>query len=148
MCSSDLEQLQDGCFLRGIKPQALALGVFEKAPQEDIIAVVLAPWNQIIKRAWHLGHCSCRGRTLEELSLRFATALALIEKLPSPVFVHRKYGCDRAGTIVACHRTTPRLTMAPCQSPLSLESPCARGGIPASAHWIGAFCATACLRRL
>jgi tyrosine-protein phosphatase SIW14 len=33
-----------------------------------------------------------------------AKALALIETLPSPVFVHCKYGCDRAGTIIACYR--------------------------------------------
>ena len=30
--------------------------------------------------------------------------LTLIETLPSPVFIHCKYGCDRAGTIVACYR--------------------------------------------
>ena len=33
-----------------------------------------------------------------------AKALALIETLPSPVFVHCRCGCDRAGTIVACYR--------------------------------------------
>jgi protein tyrosine phosphatase (PTP) superfamily phosphohydrolase (DUF442 family) len=33
-----------------------------------------------------------------------AKALALIETLPSPVFVHCKFGCDRAGTIIACYR--------------------------------------------
>jgi protein tyrosine/serine phosphatase len=33
-----------------------------------------------------------------------ATLLALIETLPAPVFVHCRYGCDRAGTIIACYR--------------------------------------------
>jgi tyrosine-protein phosphatase SIW14 len=33
-----------------------------------------------------------------------AKALALIETLPSPVFVHCRCGCDRAGTVVACYR--------------------------------------------
>lgn len=31
-------------------------------------------------------------------------ALAIIEKSPSPVFVHCRYGCDRTGTIIACYR--------------------------------------------
>ena len=33
-----------------------------------------------------------------------ATLLALIENLPSPVFVHCEHGCDRTGTIIACYR--------------------------------------------
>ena len=33
-----------------------------------------------------------------------AMLLALIEHLPAPVFVHCRYGCDRTGTIIACHR--------------------------------------------
>ncbi len=33
-----------------------------------------------------------------------AKVLALIETLPSPVFVHCKRGCDRTGTIIACYR--------------------------------------------
>jgi protein tyrosine/serine phosphatase len=33
-----------------------------------------------------------------------AQALALIETLPSPVFVHCQFGCDRTGTIIACYR--------------------------------------------
>jgi len=33
-----------------------------------------------------------------------AKALAIIETLPSPVFVHCQHGCDRAGTIIACYR--------------------------------------------
>jgi len=32
------------------------------------------------------------------------TILALIQRLPSPVFVHCQHGCDRTGTIVACYR--------------------------------------------
>ena len=35
---------------------------------------------------------------------QIAKALAIIDGLPSPVFVHCKHGCDRAGTIVACYR--------------------------------------------
>jgi protein tyrosine/serine phosphatase len=31
-------------------------------------------------------------------------ALALIENLPAPVFVHCEHGCDRTGTIIACYR--------------------------------------------
>ena len=30
--------------------------------------------------------------------------LALIEALPSPVFIHCEHGCDRTGTIIACYR--------------------------------------------
>jgi protein tyrosine/serine phosphatase len=33
-----------------------------------------------------------------------AKALAVIENLPSPVFVHCVHGCDRTGTIIACYR--------------------------------------------
>ena len=33
-----------------------------------------------------------------------AKALAVIETLPSPVFVHCEYGCERTGTIIACYR--------------------------------------------
>jgi tyrosine-protein phosphatase SIW14 len=32
------------------------------------------------------------------------TVLALIETAPAPVFIHCKHGCDRTGTIIACHR--------------------------------------------
>jgi protein tyrosine/serine phosphatase len=32
------------------------------------------------------------------------TVLSVIEKSPSPVFVHCQYGCDRTGTIIACFR--------------------------------------------
>ena len=35
---------------------------------------------------------------------QIAKALAIIDSLPSPVFVHCKHGCDRAGTIIACYR--------------------------------------------
>ncbi|HEY9073640.1 MAG TPA: dual specificity protein phosphatase family protein, partial [Desulfobaccales bacterium] len=31
-------------------------------------------------------------------------ALAIIDSLPPPVFVHCRYGCDRTGTIIACYR--------------------------------------------
>ena len=48
-----LEQLQDGRFLRGIKLQPLALGVFEKAPQQDIVAGFLIARNQIVKSRCH-----------------------------------------------------------------------------------------------
>lgn len=30
--------------------------------------------------------------------------LAVIEGLPSPVFIHCEHGCDRTGTIIACYR--------------------------------------------
>jgi protein tyrosine/serine phosphatase len=33
-----------------------------------------------------------------------AQVLALLEKLPGPVFIHCKHGCDRTGTMVACYR--------------------------------------------
>jgi protein-tyrosine phosphatase len=32
------------------------------------------------------------------------TVLGLIDTLPSPVFIHCVYGCDRTGTMVACYR--------------------------------------------
>ena len=41
------------------------------------------------------------GRPTDE---RVKEVLSLIETLPSPVFVHCKYGCDRTGTIIACYR--------------------------------------------
>lgn len=31
-------------------------------------------------------------------------ALAIIESLPQPVFIHCRHGCDRTGTIIACYR--------------------------------------------
>jgi len=33
-----------------------------------------------------------------------ARVLSIIEKSDSPVFVHCQYGCERTGTIIACHR--------------------------------------------
>ena len=33
-----------------------------------------------------------------------AQVLVVIERLPSPVFIHCAHGCDRTGTIVACYR--------------------------------------------
>ena len=45
-----LEQLQDGRLLRGIEPQALALGIFKKAPQQHIIAGAIIPGDQIVER--------------------------------------------------------------------------------------------------
>jgi protein tyrosine/serine phosphatase len=33
-----------------------------------------------------------------------ARALAIIETMPSPVFIHCLHGCDRTGTIIACYR--------------------------------------------
>ncbi len=33
-----------------------------------------------------------------------AKVLAMIETLPSPVFVHCEHGCERTGTIIACYR--------------------------------------------
>ena len=30
--------------------------------------------------------------------------LALIDSLPSPVFIHCQHGCDRTGTVIACYR--------------------------------------------
>ena len=44
-----LEQLQDGRFLRRIKPEPLALGVFEKAPQQHIIGRAIVPGQQIVE---------------------------------------------------------------------------------------------------
>jgi protein tyrosine/serine phosphatase len=35
---------------------------------------------------------------------QIATALAIIQNSPGPVFVHCQYGCDRTGTIIACYR--------------------------------------------
>ena len=32
------------------------------------------------------------------------SVLALIRTLPPPVFVHCRHGCDRTGTVIACHR--------------------------------------------
>ena len=43
-----LEQFQDGRFLGGIKLQPPSLHVIQKAPQQDIIAGLLIPRNQII----------------------------------------------------------------------------------------------------
>lgn len=33
-----------------------------------------------------------------------ASALAIIQTSPGPVFVHCRHGCDRTGTVIACYR--------------------------------------------
>ncbi len=48
-----LEQLQDGRFLCGIKLQPLALGVFEKAAQQDIADRVVVSRELVVECQWH-----------------------------------------------------------------------------------------------
>lgn len=36
--------------------------------------------------------------------VQVADVLAIIETLPSPVFIHCEHGCDRTGTVIACYR--------------------------------------------
>ena len=44
-----LEQLQDGRFLGRIELEPLALGVFEEASQQHIIARALVPGDQVVE---------------------------------------------------------------------------------------------------
>jgi hypothetical protein len=48
-----LEQPQDRLLLRRVEREPLARGIFEKAPEQHIVAGVLVARDQIIKAVWH-----------------------------------------------------------------------------------------------
>ena len=65
-----LEQLQDGRLLRRVEPQALALGVFEEAPQQDLVGRAVFARQQVVEGQWHsAGHFNGSVQRGEDLSL-------------------------------------------------------------------------------
>jgi uncharacterized protein (TIGR01244 family) len=94
---------------RGAQPDALGISNLKKLGIKTILD--LRTTNEV----WAVEVAAARanGITYTNLPMKgygrptpdqVAKALAIIETLPSPVFVHCRYGCDRTGTIIACYR--------------------------------------------
>jgi uncharacterized protein (TIGR01244 family) len=94
---------------RGAQPDAAGIGNLARLGIKSIINLRMANDVWMAEAAEACG----KGITYTNVPLKgvgrpthaqVATLLALIETMPSPVFVHCKYGCDRTGTIIACYR--------------------------------------------
>ncbi len=94
---------------RGAQPDALGIRNLRKLGIKTIINLRLA------KEAWKAeeAEANANGMIYTNVPMKgfgrptpeqVAKALAMIETLPSPVFVHCARGCDRTGTIIACYR--------------------------------------------
>jgi protein tyrosine phosphatase (PTP) superfamily phosphohydrolase (DUF442 family) len=94
---------------RGAQPDADGVANLKKLGVKTIINLrqPAKSWQEEVEQARTHGlvftniPLSGLGRPKEEDVRR---VLALIEGLPSPVFIHCQYGCDRTGTIIACYR--------------------------------------------
>jgi protein tyrosine/serine phosphatase len=94
---------------RGAQPDALGIRRLKKLGIKTIINLRMT--NDVWKA--EEAEANANGITYTNVPMKgfgrptpeqVAKALALIETLPSPVFVHCEYGCDRTGTIIACYR--------------------------------------------
>ena len=94
---------------RGAQPDALGIRNLKKLGIKTILNLRLT--NDV----WQAeeAEASANGITYTNVPMKgfgrptpeqVAKALAIIETLPSPVFVHCQHGCDRTGTIIACYR--------------------------------------------
>ena len=94
---------------RGAQPDALGINNLKKLGIKTILD--LRTTNEV----WAVEAAAARanGITYTNLPMKgygrptpeqVMQALAIIETLPAPVFVHCRHGCDRTGTIIACYR--------------------------------------------
>ncbi len=94
---------------RGAQPDALGISNLKKLGIKTILDL------RMTNEVWPVEAAAARanGITYTNLPMKgygrptpdqVAQALAIIETLPSPVFVHCRHGCDRTGTIIACYR--------------------------------------------
>ena len=94
---------------RGAQPDALGISNLKKLGIKTILD--LRKTNEV----WAVEAAAARanGITYTNLPMKgygrptpeqVMQALAIIETLPAPVFVHCRHGCDRTGTIIACYR--------------------------------------------
>jgi protein tyrosine phosphatase (PTP) superfamily phosphohydrolase (DUF442 family) len=98
----------DGRLYRGAQPNALGLRYLHSLGVRTVINLRGADeWTLERQEAEALGmryeHVPMEGfgrpRTEDVVK-----ALSIISRASTPVFVHCQFGCDRTGTIVACHR--------------------------------------------
>jgi len=101
-------KVSDNLF-RGAQPHAAGITNLARLGIKSIINLRMA--NEVWKEEAAAAQVNCITYTNVPLKglgrptdAQMATLLALIETLPAPVFVHCRYGCDRAGTIIACYR--------------------------------------------
>ena len=94
---------------RGAQPDAIGIRNLARLGIRSIVNLRMT--NEVWKAEAALARAS--GLTYTNVPLKglgrptqgqVATLLALMESLPSPVFVHCQHGCDRTGTIIACYR--------------------------------------------
>ena len=101
-------KVNDGLY-RGAQPDAAGIRNLKKLGIRSIINLRMADdvWKAEASEAGANGILYTNlpmkgyGRPKPE---QVAQALALIEGLPSPVFIHCAHGCERTGTIIACYR--------------------------------------------
>ena len=101
-------KVNDGLY-RGAQPDTLGIGNLKRLGIKTIINLRMT--NEVWKA--EETEANANGITYTNVPMngfarptpeQVAKALALIETLPSPVFVHCRYGRDRTGTIIACYR--------------------------------------------
>ena len=101
-------KINDNLF-RGAQPDSAGITNLARLGIKSIINLRMG--YEIWK--WEAAEAQANGITYTNVPLKglgrptdtqVANLLALIETLPAPVFVHCRYGCDRAGTIIACYR--------------------------------------------